>query len=59
MYVQELLQSAYKPFNQVRGLVISDYQNQLEKEWVEVLKERFPIDMNKAQLDYVYKTLIE
>lgn len=57
--VQEVLPPATKPFDQIRGLVISDYQNQLEKIWVEELRNKFPIDVNNGQLKYVYKSLIK
>lgn len=30
----------------VRGLVISDYQNQLETEWVEEIKDKYPVTIN-------------
>lgn len=57
--VKEVLPPTTKPFDQVRGLVISDYQNQLEKEWVNKLKNKFPIEVNNGQLKYVYKSLIK
>ncbi len=59
VYVQEVLAPESKPFDQVRGLVISDYQNQLEKEWVEKLRIKFPIEVNNGRLKDVYKTLIK
>lgn len=57
--VKEVLPPTTKPFDQVRGLVISDYQNQLEKEWVNKLRNKFPIEVNNGQLKYVYKSLIK
>ncbi|MEP2773859.1 MAG: peptidylprolyl isomerase [Fulvivirga sp.] len=57
--VQEVLPPSTKPFDQVRGLVISDYQNQLEKEWVEELRGKFPIAVNNGQLKHAYKSLIK
>lgn len=39
--------------NDVRGLVTSDYQNQLEQEWVEELKEKYPVTINKKVLKKV------
>ena len=34
----------------VKGLVTSDYQNQLETDWVESLKARYPIQVNEKVL---------
>lgn len=39
----------------VRGLVTSDYQNELEREWVDELKARYPIEVNRKVLDKVRK----
>ena len=35
----------------VRGAVVADYQDQLEKEWVEQLKQKFAIKINQKELD--------
>lgn len=37
----------------VRGLVISDYQNQLETEWVEEIKDKYPITVNTEALSKI------
>lgn len=37
----------------VKGLVTSDYQNQLESDWVESLKARYPVSVNKKVLKKV------
>jgi len=34
-------------FNSVRGKVITGYQNALEDEWVEKLKEKYPVEINQ------------
>ena len=34
----------------VRGLVVSDYQNYLEKIWVKELKSKYPVKINKKTL---------
>ncbi len=36
--------------NDVKGLVISDYQNQLETEWVEEIKDKYPVTVNEKVL---------
>ena len=41
----------------VRGLVIADYQDQLEKQFVARLKEKFAVKINKKELDRICKEL--
>lgn len=36
-----------RSFTDARGLVINDYQNLLEKKWVEELKKKYPIKVNE------------
>lgn len=35
----------------VRGTVIADYQTELEKVWVEELRQKFPVKINQKELD--------
>ena len=35
--IEEILQPSPKPLNEVRGLVVSEYQNKLEKDWLNAL----------------------
>ncbi len=39
-----------KELNDVRGSVISDYQQYLETEWVKSLKEKYPVIINKKAI---------
>ncbi len=39
----------------VRGLVTGDYQNELEREWVDELKARYPIVVDEKQLNKLRK----
>lgn len=39
----------------VRGQVTSDYQDVLEKRWVELLKTKYPVEINKGVLKQVKK----
>ena len=39
-----------RSFADARGLVINDYQNFLEKKWVEDLKKKYPIKVNEKTL---------
>lgn len=42
--------SAPESMNDVKSLVTSDYQNQLESDWVERLKARYPVSVNEKVL---------
>ncbi|MFC2086764.1 peptidylprolyl isomerase [Bacteroidota bacterium] len=53
--IEEVLEPQPKSLNAARGLVIADYQNYLEKLWIEELRQKYPIEINKSLL----KTLIE
>lgn len=37
----------------VRGLVVSDYQNYLEEQWVEALKKKYPVEVDQKVLKSV------
>ncbi len=42
-----------KPFNECRGMVISDYQDYLDKEWIKSLREKYNIIINSAVLSSI------
>ena len=44
-----------RSYEEARGLVINDYQNQLEKEWVESLKKKYPVRINNKALEQLVK----
>ena len=37
-----------RSFDEARGLVMNDYQEQLESEWIKKLKKKYPVVVNKA-----------
>lgn len=45
----------YKPFEEVRAVVISQYQDKLEKEWVEELHNKYPVKLNED----VFRSILE
>lgn len=53
--VEEVLEASPKKLDEVKGLVISDYQNHLEKLWVKELKEKYPVSINDSGLNYIYE----
>lgn len=48
--VETLLPARQKELREARGYVIADYQDQLEREWVEKLRQQFPVKVNKKVL---------
>ncbi|WP_026896950.1 peptidylprolyl isomerase [Daejeonella oryzae] len=48
--IHEVFPSRQKTFDEVRGLVLSDYQNFLEEEWIKQLKQKYPVVVNRSEL---------
>ena len=46
---------APKEYGDVRGQVVADYQDQLEKEWLARLREKYPVTINREVLATVNK----
>ena len=42
-----------KPYNKVRGIVISQYQDELEKQWIKALREKYTIVVNEEVLNSI------
>ena len=53
--IRELRDPEPKTLKEARGLVTSDYQVELEQQWVQSLKERYPVKINEKVLDKVRK----
>ncbi len=53
--INEKLSPVNKEIGECRGMLISDYQNQLEKEWINELKEKYPVVINKVVLKDIKK----
>ncbi len=47
------LLDAPETMTDVKSLVTSDYQNQLERDWVQALKSRYPVTVNEKVLKKV------
>ena len=48
--IYEVLASGIKELSETRGKVISDYQNLLEAEWIDSLKEKYSISIDRDML---------
>jgi len=53
--ITALLKPENKELSETRGLVMADYQSQLEKFWLEALKNRYPVRVNKKVLKALKK----
>lgn len=53
MYViiKEVIPSGAKPLEKCRGLVISNYQTQIEKEWLDSLRKKYTVTINQEILN--------
>jgi peptidyl-prolyl cis-trans isomerase SurA len=47
--------SQQRSFDEARGLVINDYQNFLEAQWIETLKKKYPVKVNEP----VFQSLLK
>jgi peptidyl-prolyl cis-trans isomerase SurA len=46
-------QTAPRSFAEAKGLVITDYQSELEKNWLAELKKKYPVKVNQKVLEEV------
>ncbi|UXX80466.1 peptidyl-prolyl cis-trans isomerase [Reichenbachiella carrageenanivorans] len=49
-HVVSIQPDGYKPLTEIKGLVISDYQHELEKQWLKALSKKYPMKLNKSVL---------
>ena len=50
VYIKNKIPATYKDLSDVRGKVISDYQSYLEKQWIDKLRKKYTIKINKEVL---------
>ena len=55
--VREVLPPVLKPLKEQLGIVTSDYQDYLEKQWIAELKKKYPVVVNKKVFDELKKEL--
>lgn len=53
---EEILEPQPKLLTEIRGTVISDYQNYLEKTWIQELKTTYKVEINNNTLDQIKTT---
>jgi peptidyl-prolyl cis-trans isomerase SurA len=47
VWIKAIVAPGIKSYDEARSSVISEYQNHLEKEWIDKLKKKFPVKVNK------------
>jgi len=52
--VEKIMPPAPKALSDARGYAVADYQDYLEKQWVEKLRKQYPVQVN----DEIFRTLI-
>ena len=55
MKIEKILPAGDKSLDEARGYVVADYQDALEKKWIEELKAKFPIVINQTALNNLIK----
>ncbi len=53
--IENVLPPAAKTLKEARGYVVADYQDALEKKWIEDLTKSYPVVMNKEALKSIIK----
>jgi peptidyl-prolyl cis-trans isomerase SurA len=53
--IEEILPAADKTLDEARGYIIADYQDYLESQWVEELKDRYEVDINEKAFEELVK----
>ncbi|WP_333818899.1 peptidylprolyl isomerase [Ohtaekwangia sp.] len=56
-WLKDILPPGNMSFEEARPAVISDYQNYLEKNWVEQLKKKYPVKVNEKGKQYILQNL--
>ena len=57
LYIDKIIAPGQKTLNDVRGKVLSNYQNDLEISWMESLRSKYKVEVNKKTLKRVKKEL--
>lgn len=55
LVVEGIVAPEPKALKEARGLITSDYQNYLEKEWIKELKAKYPVTVNNPVIDSLFK----
>jgi len=51
--IKKVIPPEIKTLNEARGLITNDYQNFLERIWVEYLRQKYTVSVNKDVLSHI------
>jgi peptidyl-prolyl cis-trans isomerase SurA len=57
--IKRLVEPGTKTFSESRSQIISDYQNELEKEWVLSLRKKYTFKINKKGKAFIMNELVK
>ena len=55
VHVEEIIPAGDQQLSEVKGQVISDYQEELEKQWISELRNKYTIEINQKVLRDIYE----
>ena len=58
LMVNDVFPKTYKTLDEARGKVVSDYQNQIEIDWIKSLNERYNVEVNSNVLKKVKSEIL-
>jgi len=53
--IDQVMAPAPKPLSEVKGYVVADYQENLEKQWIAQLRQKYPVSINEQ----VFQSLVK
>ncbi|MEM7107454.1 MAG: peptidylprolyl isomerase [Bacteroidota bacterium] len=56
--IEKVIAAGPKELNETKGIVISDYQNELEERWLRQLRSKYSVVVNKKGKEAVYDELL-
>lgn len=59
VWVRDMIAPGPRSFNDARAAVISDYQNYLEKQWLEQLRKKYPVKISKKGKQFILQQLVK
>ncbi|RZS93194.1 peptidylprolyl isomerase [Aquimarina brevivitae] len=57
VYIENIIPERVQPFDKVKGAVINDYQEYIEGQWLQELRDKYTVEVNKKVLKGVKKEL--
>ncbi|MBW7844759.1 MAG: peptidylprolyl isomerase [Bacteroidia bacterium] len=54
-FVEGIVGPEPKSLKEAKGIITSDYQNYLEKEWIQMLRNKYPVTVNESTVKQLFK----